>query len=239
MARAPRLAATGELHHLVQRGHNRQSVFADDHDRETYLSMLHDASVHCGVAIHAFALLDSDVHLLATPLRADSFSRLMQSLGRRYVAAFNRRHGRSGTLWEGRFRASVIDGVSMGADALVHVESLPVRVGLVSAAGAWRWSSAAHHLGRQRETLLVEHPAYWALGNTPFERELAYANRLSEGLSAGQTERFDRAVMQGRALGSAQFRARISQQTGVPQVTRPRGRPPSTSRRLVIKSAPD
>jgi putative transposase len=239
MARAPRLAATGELHHLMQRGHNRQSVFVDDHDREVYLRMMQDAAVHCDVAIHAFALLDAEVHLLATPHRAESLSRLMQSLGRRYVAAFNRRHGRSGTLWEGRFRASVIDGASMGADALVHVELLPVRAGLATAAGTWRWSSAAHHLGRRRETLLVEHAAYWELGNTPFERELAHADRMSAGLPAGQTERFDRALMQGRALGSAQFRARIGQQTGVPQVTRPRGRPPNSSRKLITKTAPD
>jgi putative transposase len=127
----------------------------------------------------------------------------------------------------------------MGADALLHVESLPVRIGLVTTAGAWRWSSAAHHLGRRREALLVEHPAYWELGNTPFERELAYAYKMSEGLPTGQTERFERALMQGRALGPAPFRARIGQLTGVPQLTRPRGRPPNPSRKLITKSAPD
>jgi putative transposase len=229
MARAPRVAVAGELHYMLQRGHNRQGVFGDDFDREAYLGMLRDAARHHGVAIHAYALLDTEVRLLATPRGTDSLSRLMQSLGRRYVAAFNRRHGRSGTLWEGRFRACVVDGASLGAQALVHVESVAVRAGLVTAAGEWPWSSAAHHLGRRRDPMVTEHSTYWSLGNTPFERELAHANMLREGLSATLTERFDRAVIRGRALGPADFSARIEAHTGIPQHARPRGRPARTS----------
>jgi putative transposase len=230
MARAPRVAVAGELHYMLQRGHNRQGVFGDDFDREAYLGMLRDAARHHGVAIHAYALLDTEVRLLATPRGSVSLSRLMQSLGRRYVAAFNRRHGRSGTLWEGRFRACVVDGVSLGAQALVHVESVAVRAGLVTAAGEWPWSSAAHHLGRRRDPMVTEHSTYWLLGNTPFERELAHANMLREGLSAALTERFDRAVIRGRALGPADFSARIEAHTGIAQHARPRGRPAHTSR---------
>ena len=153
MARSPRLALAGELHYLIQCGHNHQSVFADDHDREAYLSMLCAAALQHGVAIHAYALLQSEVHLLATPVAAQSLSRLMQSLGRRYVAAYNRRHERSGTLWAGRFRAGLIDGAAFGADALIHVELLPVRLGLAACAADWPWSSAAHHLGRRRDAV--------------------------------------------------------------------------------------
>jgi putative transposase len=239
MARAPRVAVAGELHYLLQRGHNRQGVFADDLDRETYLAMLRDAARHHGVAIHAYALLDAEVQLLATPRSAESLSRLMQSLGRRYVAAFNRRHGRSGTLWEGRFRTCVVDGASLGAQALVHVESLAARVGLVSAADEWPWSSAAHHLGHRRDAVVTEHSAYWSLGNTPFERELAHANMLREGLLAALTERFDHAVTQGRALGPAHFSARIEERTGIPQHARPRGRPAHTSIRERKKYDPN
>lgn len=239
MARAPRLALAGELHYLLQRGHNRQSVFADDRDREAYLAMLRDAARQYGLAVHAYALLDSEVHLLATPGEAGSLSRLMQSLGRRYVAAFNRRHGRIGTLWAGRFRSGLVDGATLAMDAVVHIESLPVRAGLAGAAGDWPWSSAAHHLGSQRDLLVTEHPAYWSLGNTPFERELAHAHRLRNGVPAAQAERFERAVFQGRAVGPPPFGIRIAQKTGVPAQSRPRGRPLRTPAKVNKKTVPN
>ena len=225
MARAPRLALAGELHYLIQRGHNGQAVFADDQDRTTYLSMLHDTAVQYGVAIHAYSLLHAEVHLLATPTEAHALSRLMQSLGRRYVAAYNRRHGRSGTLWSGRFRAAPIDGAALGKEALVHVESLPVRAGLVAAAEDWPWSSAAHHLGRRRDPLVAEHMSYWAFGNTPFERELAHADKLGEGVPDGLSESLTAAALRGSALGPAPYRARVELETGHRGPLRPRGRP--------------
>lgn len=229
MARAPRLALAGELHHLMQRGHNRQTVFADDLDRKAYLTMLRDAAAHCAVSIHAYALLNTEVHLLATPNGAASLARLMQSLGRRYVAAFNRRHGRSGTLWEGRFRASVIDAVLLGQPAIVYIETAAIRAGLVSAAVDWPWSSADHHLGLRRDPVVTEHPAYWALGNTPFDRESAHAHKLEEGVSRAQTDLFERAVMRGRTAGSGDFAMAIEKRTGLPQHSRPRGRPVTRS----------
>lgn len=225
MARAKRLALAGELHHLMQRGHNRQSVFVDDADRASYLALLRDAAIEYGVAVHAYALLDAEVHLLATPREALSVSRLMQSMGRRYVATFNRRHGRSGTLWAGRFRTSLIEGALLGVDAMVYVETLPVRLGQVGAAADWAWSSARHHLGQSRDPLITELPAYWALGNTPFERELAHANKVQEGVETGLGARFERAVLQGRTVGSAAFEAAVAERTGVAAHARPRGRP--------------
>jgi len=239
MARAPRVVVAGELHYVLQRGHNQQAVFVDDVDREAYRGMLRDAARHHGVAIHAYALLDAEVQFLATPRSSEALSRSMQSLGRRYVAAFNRRHGRSGSLWEGRFRACVVDGASLGVQALVHVETLAARTGLVTAASEWPWSSAEHHLGHRRDPMVNEHSAYWSLGNTPFERELAHANILHEGLSTALTERFDRAVLQGRALGPARFSSRIEELTGVPQHARPRGRPAHTSNGEMQKTAPN
>jgi putative transposase len=214
------------MHYLIQCGHNRQDAFADDRDRATYLAMLRDAALQYGVAIHAYALLPTEVHLLATPAAAQSLSRLMQSLGRRYVAAVNRRHGRSGTLWAGRFRAGLIDAATLGEAALVHVESLPVRKGLAAAPGEWPWSSAGHHIGRCRDALITEHPAYWALGNTPFERELVHANMLHDGLPAGVSARFTAAAMQGRALGPALFGSRVEEAAGRTLKPKPRGRPP-------------
>lgn len=226
MARAPRLALAGELHYVMQRGHNGQSVFADDLDRQAYLAMLHEAAAQHGLAVHGYALLDAAVHLLATPRDAKSLSLTMQSLGRRFVAASNRRHQRSGTLWEGRFRAGVVDGDTLGLDALVWVESQPVRAGLVAAAVDWPWSSAPHHLGRCRDPLVTEHAAYWQLGNTPFEREHALTLRLQDGVPPATGQRIEQAVLQGRVAGSGAYTAGIEDRTGRALRTQARGRPP-------------
>jgi len=225
VARAPRLTLAGELHYVLQRGHNRQGVFIDDQDREAYMAMLCDAALSYGVAIHGYALLPSEVHLLVTPAAADSISRLMQSLGRRYVAGFNRRHGRAGTLWAGRFRAGLIDRGKLAAQALVHVESLPVRVGLVASAAEWHWSSAAHHIGHRRDQVVTEHSAYWALGNTPFERESVHAHHLTEGLPSALIARLERTVIGGGALGATEFMIRIAAESGLDLRPKRRGRP--------------
>jgi len=229
MARTPRLALAGELHYLLQLGHSRQPVFADNQDREAYLAMLLDAATQYRVAIHAYALLDAEVHLLATPDEPSTLGRVMQSIGRRYVGAFNRRHGCSGTLWQGRFRAALIEGETLGQDATLQVEWQPVSAGLVGLASEWPWSSAAHHLGRRRDPLITEHTSYWALGNTPFEREHVHAHRLQEGLNAAAAANLDRAVRQGRPVGSANFLARVENRTGRSTHVRPRGRPPQRS----------
>jgi putative transposase len=160
VARLPRLAMAGELHLLLLRGHNGQPVFADDADRAAFCELLRDAAVRHGVAIHAYALLPSEVHLLLTPAQAESPGRMVQSLGRRYVAAVNRRHGRRGTLWDGRFRSSLVDARTLLMAATAFVETRPVAEGLATDAADWAWSSAAHHVGRRRDALVQDHQGY-------------------------------------------------------------------------------
>lgn len=225
MARLARLALAGELHQIVLRGHNGAAVFVDDGDRTDFLAMLRQAAQEQGVAVHAYALLDTELRLLATPARAESLGRMVQSLGRRYVPAFNRRHGRRGTLWEGRFRSGIVDARDWLLDATVWIEDLPVRMGLVAAAGEWPWSSAAHHLGRRRDPTVTEHEAYWKLGNTPFERELAHALLLQQGLSAGRAAALERGLLSGHAVGDGAFLARLGELTPRPLTARRRGRP--------------
>lgn len=225
MARLPRLALAGELHQLALRGHNGAAVFVNDSDRADFLSMLRQAAQELGVAVHAYVLVDAEVRLLATPARDGSLGRLMQSLGRRYVLSFNRRHGRRGTLWEGRFRSSIVDAADWLFDATVLVEDLPVRSGLVAAAGDWPWSSAAHHLGRRPDPLVTEHGAYWRLGNTPFERELAHARMLAMGVQAARAAALDSALQKGHAVGEGAFLAKLRERTPRPLTARTRGRP--------------
>lgn len=222
MARLARLSLEGELHLILQRGHNAQAVFLDDGDREAYLAHLAASASTSGLAVHGYALLGNQVHLLATPAHAESLSACMQTLGRRYVAAFNRRHGRSGTLWEGRFRATVVESERYFVDALVFVETAPERAGLPP---GWPWTSAAHHLGQRVDPLVVDHRCFWALGNTPFDREAAYRARWAQGLSAAQVEELSQAQHKGWVLGAPPFLAAMTARTDRPLAPRPRGRP--------------
>jgi putative transposase len=224
MARLARLALAGVAHHVLQVGHGGQAVFADDADRTAYVDMLRDASRAEQVAVHGYALLDNEVHLLVTPHTPRGLSRLMQAVGRRYGLRFNRRHGRSGTLWDGRFRAAPIEPDPWVLRSLAWMETAG---GCAAARSdhANPWCSAAHHLGARRDALIAEHPAYWQLGNTPFEREHAWRRCLEAGLPAAQASQLLDAVRHGWALGGAAFLSGLGRLTARPLVARPRGRP--------------
>jgi putative transposase len=225
LARLPRLILPGLPQHIILRGNNRQAIFFSDHDRAHLLATLREAAGTHGVAIHAYVLMDNHFHLLATPTSAEALSRMMQSLGRRYVGWFNARHGRSGTLWEGRFRAGLIEGDRHLLACMRYVELNPVRAGLCPRAEDWDWSSARHHLGLQRSPLVTEHEMYWLLGNTPFEREHAYRELLDQGLSLAESARFTEAALRGRPVGSEAFLKPLAVDHQTVVAARPRGRP--------------
>lgn len=174
MARRPRLLLPGQLHHVLLRGNNDQPVFIDDEDRHACRQVLGQAAEANGLVLHAWLLLPSRIHLLVTPRTAEALPRVMQALGRQYVRLFNARHRRSGTLWEGRFRSSLVEGARFGLACQQYLEYLPVQLGLVGLPDDHPWSSCRHHLGLLHEHGLQPQPAYWALGNTPFDRELAW-----------------------------------------------------------------
>ncbi|MGM9483688.1 REP-associated tyrosine transposase [Roseateles sp. NT4] len=225
MARLPRLILPGQPHHVILRGNNRQAIFFSDHDRQHMLATLGEVAALYRVSIHAYVLMDNHLHLLLTPPEADALSRMMQALGRRYVAWFNVRHHRSGTLWEGRFRAGLIEGERHLLACMRYIELNPVRAGLCQEAAQWPWSSAAHHLGRTRSPLVTEHELYWSLGNTPFEREHAYAELMGQGTPALEQAQFTEAVLRGRPVGSVAFLANLADVHPKVAVKRPRGRP--------------
>lgn len=213
MARLARLSAAGLVHQVVQRGNNGQAVFVDRADRESYLQLLREAAAASQVAIHAYALNDNEVLLLATPDDEQGLSRMMQSLGRRYVARFNRRHGRSGTLWEGRFRATVIEAERHLHACICFVELAPVRAGLAREPHEHPWSSARYHLGLASDPLVADHALYWAMGNTPFEREVAHRQLLERALTPEQTRTIAEATIKGWALGSEHFKSMLEAHT--------------------------
>jgi putative transposase len=209
LARLPRLAVAGLPHHVIQRGHNRQPIFIDDADRRSYLSALRDTARESGVAVHAYALLTDCVELIVTPTDPKALSLMMQRLGRRYVANFNRRHGRLGTLWEGRFRSTVVEPARYLLACMRHVELGPVRQGLARYPQEFVWSSAAHHLGLRQDPIVVEHAIYWGLGNTPFEREDSYRHFAEQALTPSEEVRIAEAAAKGWVLGSDEFVASL------------------------------
>jgi len=233
MARQPRLTLPGHPHHLLVRGNNRQSIFVDDDDRRRLLAQLGDSLREHGVALHAYVLMPNHLHLLATPSNADSLSRAMQSLGRRYVAGFNARHQRSGTLWEGRYRAHLVGGADNVLRCMRFIELNPQRASLVSGLLDAGWSSLQHHLGASRDPLITEPAAYWQLGNTPFDREAAYRHWLEQGVGSSEAQRFIQALVGGRPLGDPAYIAELEKLTSRSLRPRPRGRPSKASQKTV------
>lgn len=205
MARLPRLTLPGYPHHIIQRGNNRQVIFADAHDFESMRALLADSARKFGVAVHAYVLMDNHFHLLATPPTAEALPLMMQAVGRSYVRSFNNRHGRSGTLWEGRYRSTLIESERYLLACMVYIDLNPVRAGLVAQPADWRWSSHAHSVGQRADPLVTPHALFWALGNTPFAREAAYGELVHAGITARQQGMLTDAALRGWALGEAGF----------------------------------
>lgn len=213
MARLPRLTLPGYLHHVIQRGNNRQPIFQDGEDFETMLALLADNALRYGVAIHAYVLMDNHFHLLVTPSASEGLPQMMQAVGRRYVQFFNRRHVRSGTLWEGRYRSTVLQPERHLLPCMVYMDLNPVRGGLVAHPADYPWSSHAHWRGVRNDRLLTPHALYWALGNTPFAREAAYAALVQAGIGSLEQTALTASALSGWALGDTDFIEGLQKQT--------------------------
>lgn len=228
MARLPRLSVAGLPHLVEQAGHNHQPVFVEAADRADYRAALLQVCADCGVAVHAYCLDAGRALLLVTPRESDGLSRMMQRVGRRYTAGFNRRHDRSGTLWAGRFRATVLEPETCLLGAMRHVESDAALAGDASAPAGARISSAAHHLGLSVDPLVTDHALFWALGNTPFDRHAAYRLLVMQALHPDERRRLDDAIRKGWALGSEAFLAKVAVAAARRVQPLPAGRPRNT-----------
>jgi len=213
MARLPRLTLADQPHHVLQRGNNRQPIFVDDIDRERMLALLAENVRRWGIALHAYVLMDNHFHLLATPSTADGLPKFMQAVGRSYVRWFNDRHARTGTLWEGRYRSTVVQAERWLLPCMVSIDLNPVRAGLVPDASAYRWSSHAHYVGVRGDRSISPPPQYWALGNTPFAREAAYAEQVAAGIGTADQAVITESLLQGWAAGDPRFLARLQEAT--------------------------
>ncbi len=225
MARLPRFSPAGQPALVLQRGNNRQPVFLVADDYLHYLDCLRMAAREHDLAVHAYALRPNHVHLVATPRQADSLSLAMQAVGRRYARHFNRAAGRSGTLWEGRFRSAVFDPTVWMLPAMLYVEGNAVRAGEAASPEVDRWSSYRHHAGIEASAFVSDHSAYWSLGNTPFERQSNYRALSAEGLSGSQLATLRQHAHSGWPLGDAAFLAQLERYAPRRIQPLPKGRP--------------
>ena len=230
MARQPRLTVPGYPHHVIQRGNNRQPIVLDDADRLCLLALLAEHAARCQVALHAYVLMDNHFHLLATPETEDGLPLLMQALGRSYVRYFNNRHGRSGTLWQGRYKSTLIETERYLLACMVYIDLNPVRAGMVAEPVQYPWSSHRHCIGQGVDKLVTPHPLLWDLGNTPFSREAAYRDLVRAGVSPQQQEALTQTALKGWALGSAAFLKSLQENTTRRLAPGQRGRPRLPSR---------
>jgi len=225
MARLPRLIVPFQPHYVIQRGLNGLSLFQDSADYEAFLGWLRSSAKQYKVAVHAYALLPGELHLLVTPADEDGLATMMQLLGRHYVPYYNQKYGRAGTLWHGRYKTSVIDAANYLLLCSRYIELAPVRAGLAGRPDDYAWSSFAHHVGQKSDGAVTDHALYWALGNTPFQREAAYTELSAYGLGSSEIKTIEAAVLKGWPLGSDKFKTDLEHKAKRQVLPAKRGRP--------------
>lgn len=225
MARRPRLELPGVPLHVIQRGNNRAACFVADGDRQLYLKCLGDAATKYGCAIHAYVLMPNHVHLLVSPERAGGVALVMQDVGRRYVRIFNDVHKRTGTLWEGRYKAAMIDSEQYLLVCQRYIELNPVRASLVAGPADYRWTSYRYYAHGIRNPLVSPHELVQRLALNDDERRDAYRDLFREPLAQHLIDRIREATDKGWPLGADAFVARVEQALGRPARPPKRGRP--------------
>jgi putative transposase len=230
MPRRPRYFLPDQPLHVIQRGNNRQPAFFHEDDYELYLGWLKQAAEENDCAVHAYVLMTNHVHLLVTPEHEDSLPATMQSLGRRYVRHVNAAYGRTGTLWEGRYRACPIDSDNYFFSSCVYIELNPVRARMVKHPRAYRWSSYRAHAEGRSDLLLTEHEVFARLGRTHEARREAWRDLFREPLEKDFVEALRAATNGGWAMGDDRFKREIAKALKRRVDPLPRGRPPKKKR---------
>lgn len=227
MARLPRLTIPHYPHHIIQRGNNRQAIFGTTADYELLLGLIDEHARKQHVAVHGYVLMSNHFHLLATPETEEGIPQMMQAVGRRYVRNFNLRHARTGTLWEGRYKSTLIQAERYLLACMVYMDLNPVRAGMVQDPAEYRWSSHLHYIGRRGDKLITPHPLYWELGNTPFARDEAYGALVRAGISESEKQALTDSTLRGWALGEPDYVAELQRRTERRVTPGHAGRPPS------------
>jgi putative transposase len=228
MPRMARVVLPGLPHHLIQRGHNRQSVFVTDADFHYYLGTLTEWKTRLECSVYAYCLMTNHVHLVVAPgSNPRTVAQLMKRLAGRQTRYVNRLEGRSGTLWEGRYKSSPIDTDTYLLACCRYVELNPVRAGLVVDPADYPWSSYRGKIGLSTSLIPDHDPCYDALGVTAEERVIRYTSWVKSAIPSGEWEEIRRAVQRGQLTGGGRFADEVAQRIGQRVSARRPGRPPN------------
>lgn len=212
MARLPRFVLPGHPQHVIIRGNNRDPVFCAEEDYRFFLDKLKDAAKKHQCDVHAYVLMTNHAHLLITPHKEDGISKLMQMLGRYYVQYFNYTYKRTGTLWEGRYKASLIDSEHYALICYRYIELNPLRAEMVRHAADYPWSSYRANALGQVDACVTPHALYWALGKDDAERQAAYRQLFAGHLDEQTLWQLREATNKAWVLGSDYFKQKIDLQ---------------------------
>jgi len=209
MSRQPRFVLPGQPQHVIQRGNNREVIFVSDDDYGFYLEKLGDACVRFDCELHAYVLMTNHVHLLITPRREDGISKVMQSVGRYYVQYFNHQYKRTGTLWEGRYKATLLDSEAYLLTCYRYIELNPVRAGMVDHPADYPWSSYACNATGKTDPRITPHERYLALDKEDDVRRSAYRALFDCHIDAREMRAIREAMNKSWVLGSDRFKEEI------------------------------
>ena len=225
MSRKPRFILPGVPQHVIQRGHNREPCFYAEDDYLRYRHDLQEAAEKNQASIHAYVLMTNHVHLLVTPCQPHSITHMMQDLGRKFVRYMNRTYQRTGSLWEGRFKASLVDSEAYLLTCMRYIEMNPVRAGMVAHPADYRWSSYGANATGQSDEMIRVHSVYQSLGVTRAQRQRAYSDLFRMLLDTEALDAVREALNQELVLGREDFKDKI--ETMIKRQTRPgqSGRP--------------
>ena len=235
MARLPRYVIPGQPQHIIQRGNNRQVIFASEADYQFFRDAVVEAARKYGLAVHAYVWMTNHVHLLATPEFAHSISKVVQSVGRRYVQYFNFTYHRTGTLWEGRYRATVVDSEQYLLVLMRYIELNPVRAGMVEQPEDYPWSSHRRNaLGESglNAQWISPHDEYLRLGQNDVERQVAYRDLFCTAIPGEDLSEIRECTHKGWALGDERFREQIEALGQQRATSRGVGRSPKEKNRV-------
>ena len=225
MARLPRIDVPGIPQHLIVRGNNRSLMFRDDADRCIFLGFLERALADCACDLHAYVLMPNHVHFLATGHVQGELSELIQRIGTKFARLMNLRWDRTGTLFEGRFRSSLVDSESYLLACMRYIDLNPVRAGMVRRPEDFRWSSYSSNATGAPGGYLVPHEIYLRLGGTSEERGSAYRALVAAGVPDEDLARIRESVTKCRALGDESFVRKLKEQLDRPVAPAAQGRP--------------
>ena len=225
MPRQPRYFIPHIPQHIIARGVDRQAVFFQAQDYTLYLQALREAANNHQCQVHAYVLMTNHVHLLVTPGQERSLPLMMQAMGRTYVQRLNARYHRTGTLWEGRYKASLVQSDKYLLTCQRYIELNPVRAGMVTAPGDYPYSSYRHHALGHADPLLIAHRLYTSLGTDPATRQKAYRTLFRDTLSDAQLTRLRDNTNACTIIGNDRFKEQIAKMLGRAVPTGKRGRP--------------